>query len=70
MVKLHDKMKTYFWGVPQVDRMDSIASVHEFRVRIVVATDLAARGLDLASVNLVRLLTEKSVNVYESCRHN
>lgn len=37
----------------QVDRMDAIAAVHEFRVRVVVATDVAARGLDLANVNLV-----------------
>lgn len=37
----------------QVDRMDAIAAVHDFRVRVVVATDLAARGLDLANVNLV-----------------
>ena len=39
----------------QVDRMDAIAAVHDFRVRVVVATDLASRGLDLASVNLVGL---------------
>ena len=69
-VKLHDKMATYFRGVSQVDRMDSIASVHEFRVRVAVATDLAARGLDLASVNLVRVLTENSANVQQPCRHS
>jgi Helicase conserved C-terminal domain len=38
----------------QVDRMDAIAAVHDFKVRVVVATDLASRGLDLANVNLVR----------------
>jgi superfamily II DNA/RNA helicase len=37
----------------QVDRMDAIAAVHDFKVRVVVATDLASRGLDLANVNLV-----------------
>ena len=37
----------------QVDRMDTIAAVHGFRVRVVVATDVAARGLDLSAVNLV-----------------
>lgn len=40
--------------VMQVDRMDTIAAVHDFRVRVVVATDVAARGLDLSAVNLVR----------------
>ena len=39
--------------IPQVDRMDAIAAVHAFKVRVVVATDLASRGLDLANVNLV-----------------
>lgn len=33
--------------------MDTIAAVHGFRVRVVVATDVAARGLDLSAVNLV-----------------
>lgn len=41
--------------VMQVDRMDTIAAVHEFRVRVVVATDVAARGVDLSAVNLVSL---------------
>lgn len=38
---------------PQVERMDSVGAVRSFKFRIVVATDLAARGLDLPAVNLV-----------------
>lgn len=46
------------WGAGgQVERMDSVAAVRRFKFRIVVATDLAARGLDLPAVNLVRLLS-------------
>jgi excinuclease UvrABC helicase subunit UvrB len=40
----------------QVERMDSVGAVRSFKFRIVVATDLAARGLDLPAVNLVRRL--------------
>lgn len=49
----------------QVDRMDAIAAVHDFRVRVVVATDLAARGLDLANVNLVSHSSERLLQ--QSC---
>ncbi|KAK9828374.1 hypothetical protein WJX81_000707 [Elliptochloris bilobata] len=37
----------------QVERMDALDAVREFRLRVIVATDLIARGVDLERVNLV-----------------
>ncbi len=33
----------------QVERMDALDAVREFRTRVVVATDLIARGVDLGA---------------------
>ena len=33
----------------QVERMDALDAVREFRLRVVVATDLIARGVDLGA---------------------
>lgn len=38
----------------QVERMDALDAVREFRLRIVVATDLIARGVDLGALLLGR----------------
>lgn len=60
-------MFTLVLCVGQVDRMDTIAAVHDFRVRVIVATDLASRGLDMANVNLVRRVPSHGIC---SARHH
>ena len=40
----------------QPERMAAVAALREFRLRVLVATDVMARGVDLERVNLVVLL--------------
>ena len=36
-------------GMEQVDRMERIANIRDFKLRIIVSTDLIARGVDLGT---------------------
>ncbi|PSN56877.1 hypothetical protein C0J52_00654 [Blattella germanica] len=40
-------------GQDQYDRLEAVASLREFRCRVLLSTDLAARGIDAENVNLV-----------------
>jgi superfamily II DNA/RNA helicase len=42
--------------LPQVERMAAMDALRGFRLRVVVATDVMARGVDLERVNLVALV--------------
>ena len=39
--------------MPQKDRMNAMAQVRQFRVRVLVSTDLTARGVDVERISLV-----------------
>lgn len=42
--------------LPQAERMAAMTDLRSFKLRVVVATDVMARGVDLERVNLVALL--------------
>lgn len=55
-----NQLKTAGWaaiwltgGQEQHDRLEAVASLREFRCRVLLSTDLTARGIDAENVNLV-----------------
>lgn len=55
-----NQLKTVGWaaiwltgGQEQHDRLEAVASLREFRCRVLLSTDLTARGIDAENVNLV-----------------
>lgn len=45
-----ERCSTCAGSQPQVERIDTITALRDFKLRVVVSTDLVARGIDLGAL--------------------